>query len=219
MKHAIEASCWSTRSSGSHRRGLKMQQKWWIAAAIGLSIALAVVFFPAHDTGPNIPDANPDNASPLEFKGDGQPKRVVLGDGKNPINGRHLRPLDERMGPNPVAAEMMMGRQTPEAIHAGRLSGPWTVIRRQLMTGDIEEARAWGEGLAPLILDLRAMRRDPNSGDWSELETRQRAMLDDLKTHSTWLEDELTAQQLDRIEEIFTAYEEAKAKAAEAPTE
>ena len=202
-----------------------MQQKWWIAAAIGLSIALAVVFFPAHDTGPDIPDANPDNASPLEFKGDGQPKRVVLGDGKNPISGRHLRPLDERMGPNPVAAEMMMGRQTPEAIHAGRLSGPWTVIRRQLMTGDIDEARAWGEGLAPLILDLRAMRRDPNSGDWGELETRQRAMLDDLKTRSTWLEDELTAQQIDRIEEIFTAYEDAKAKAEteaeadEAPTE
>ena len=195
-----------------------MKQKWWLIAAGALGITLAALLFPKPDTGDTlVGDAN--NVTPLDFKDDNDGPRVVKpGDRQLRASKRDLRPVNGKLGPNPVAAEMMQRRNTPEAVHAIRLSGPWTVIRRQLMMQGSDEAKEWADGLAQEILDLRALRRDPESQDWDELRQRQEGAIAELKGQPTWLEDEIVAQQITRIEETFASYEQALANGGEVET-
>lgn len=193
-----------------------MQQKWWLIAAGVLGIGLAVLLFPRPDTGGTVPSgADPLNTNPLDFKRteDGKPARIARAQ-----NGtvdpramrREARPPEERLGANPMAGELAKRRSSPEAIFAGRASGPWTIVRRQLLLmADDADAKVLAEELSGLVLALRGLRRDPESGDYATLEQQQRDFLAKVRAHSDWMGDEILVASLERVDGILVEYAQA----------
>lgn len=199
-----------------------MQQKWWLVAAGVVGIGLAVLLFPRPDTGgpPSTPPARHVasegvpvprpalEALPGDPAGNGPRVRAVT---RRDEATAPLRPelAVERNGPNPIAA-LNMKNVTPEAIHAGRAAGPWTVIRRQLlrMEGD-PDAQAFSEQFAPMVEQLRTLRTDPESADYAQLEEQQRKYLDVVKSNPAWMSDEIVKASVERLELIHDAYHEA----------
>lgn len=188
-----------------------MQQKWWLIAAGVIGIGLAVLLFPRPDTG-DAPPADPTNTHPLDFKGEKSADGATLAAGtarvEPPRSTRRASRPEARLGPNPVAAEIA-SKRSPEGIYAGRLSGPWTVVRRQLtLMKDDAEAQAFAAELEPLVTELRNLRRDPESGDYAQLEARQKELLVKARAHEAWMADATYAASIDRVEQIIAEYHE-----------
>lgn len=181
-----------------------MQQKWWLVAAGAVGIALAILLFPKPESG-DLPDADLTRANPLDFKGKEKPK----GPSVTRVGRREVLPPDVSAA-RAARAVGMEHLTTPEAIFAGRLSGPWTLVRRQLLAHGDAEGKAWAETVTPLVTDLRNRRRDPKSVDFAELRTRQDTLLTQLKAQPKWLEIEGVAVQVDRIEDLMAGYDQAK---------
>lgn len=201
-----------------------MQQKWWLVAAGIVGIVLAVLLFPRPDTGSDVPPPDPTNTRPLDFKADQAAqkreerrrstrtlplRRDAMGE-RTEVGALGERRLSEgRGGPNPIAAELAKRRGAPDAVYAGRASGPWTMIRRQLMTQqkDNPEAQAIAEELGTLILDLRNKRRNPDEGeDYAVLEARQKELMKRVRAESSWTEDPVVAASLGRLDEMLAEY-------------
>lgn len=181
-----------------------MQQKWWLVAAGVVGIALAILLFPKPEAD-NLPDADLTRANPLDFKGKEKPK----GPSTTRVGRREALPPDISAA-RAARAVGMEHLTTPEAIFAGRLSGPWTLVRRQLLAKGDDKAKAWAETVTPLVTDLRNRRRDPKSVNFDDLRARQDKLLAELKAQPTWLAIEGVAVQADRIEDLMTGYDQAK---------
>ena len=185
-----------------------MQQKWWLFAAGFVGLALAILLFPKPE-GDSVPAPDMTRGDPLDFKGEERKNKP-----------EHVRVARrEAGGPEMtrVPSSRLAGMEhltTPEAVYSGRLSGPWTLVRRQMLANGDETARAWAETVTPVVVDLRARRRDPKSVDFVELRARQDALLAEIKGNETWLQVEGVAAQVDRIEDLFTSYDETVAAKA-----
>lgn len=189
-----------------------MQQKWWLFAAGFVGIALAILLFPKPEND-DLPAPDMTRSDPLDFKNE------KAGSRENKVE--HVR-VARREARSPemerVPRSRLQGLEhlaTPEAVYSGRLSGPWTLVRRQLLANGDDAAREWAETITPVVVDLRARRRDPKSVDFDELRKRQEGLLADIKGNAGWLEIEGVAAQIDRIEDLIASYDEAKAKEAE----
>lgn len=201
-----------------------MQQKWWLVAAGVVGIGLAVLLFPRPDTGgPPKPAQAPAVGSdgveaprravdvrPFDRSTQAPRVRAVNPTGEDDVLLRPDPNLD-RNGPNPIAA-LNMKNVTPEAIHAGRAAGPWTVIRRQLlrMEGD-PDAQAFSEQFAPMVEQLRTLRMEPESADYAQLEEQQRKYLEVVRSNPAWMSDEIVKASVERLSLIHDAYHEAVA--------
>lgn len=191
-----------------------MQQKWWLFAAGFVGIALAILLFPKPETD-DLPSPDMTRTDPLDFKSDGRDRR-------NRPEQVRVAHRDARPPMTKVPRSRIKGMEhlaTPEAVYSGRLSGPWTLVRRQLLANGDDEARGWAESITPVVVDLRARRRDPESVDFDELRGRQEALLNEIKTHEGWLELEGVAAQVDRIDDLFVSYDQAKEAQAEKEAE
>ncbi len=185
-----------------------MQQKWWLIAAGVVGIGLAVILFPRPDTGERIPEADMTNADPLNFQEPGQEKTEVSRPGpRSKAVKRGLTHRELTKGPMPMAQAGNRRKAAPEAIFAGRASGPWTIIRRQLILTETEEGKALADEIAPLVADLRSVRRDPMALDWEEVVARQLSMADRIRENETWMADETTQKSVDRLDSIFEEIE------------
>lgn len=203
-----------------------MQQKWWLVAAGVIGIGLAVLLFPRPDTGGDVPAADPRNTDPLDFKSGDRPRVIARGvpgpDGKIDPRGvrRDVRSPEDRLGPNPVAADLAKRRGTPEAIHAGRASGPWTVVRRQLMLmNDEEGTSAFSAEVEAVVLALRNLRREPEGGDYAALEAQQKDLIARIRANEAWMSDPVIVASVDRLDGILAEYHEDVAGADEAGDE
>ena len=199
-----------------------MQQKWWLIAAGVVGLGLAFILMPRPDTGDSL-EVDPTNVAPLDFDGNAvvnDPKHISMNRAKsgNPSELRVTRrdqiPAKQRMGANPVAAAQLQARSTPDAVYAGRVSGPLAGARRQLMLMEDEEAKAYGENLAQTILDLRALRRSPEEYEWAPIEAQVQEFLEAMHAHPDWLEDSILNQVVVNVEKLLVEHEEAKSEAA-----
>jgi len=186
-----------------------MQQKWWLIAAGVVGIGMAIVLFPRPDTGEDIPEADLTNADPLNFKEPGQEKakasKTLPGGAKRRATMRrdlNVQDLSKR-GPLPLAHAASRRKAAPEAVFAGRASGPWTIIRRQLILTETEAGKEMADEIAPLVSDLRSIRRDPMSLDWDEIVADQLALADDVRGNEAWMADETTVRSMERLDLIF----------------
>lgn len=186
-----------------------MQNKWYVLAVTGVALALAVLMMPWRDTGDSM--TGTENTNPVAFKR-----------GPEPVPGRRVITAEKRLerpsavlGPNPIAARLVAERNTPEAMTAARMSAPWTIVRRELILSGNEEAKKFGEGLAPLVVDLRNLRRTPKEHDFSELMGRHRATMAELKTHEDWVDNDVIQQQIARLDEVLTAYDNGEVEMAQ----
>ncbi len=194
-----------------------MQQKWWLVAAGVVGLGLAIILMPRPDTGADL-EVNPTNVDPLNFDGDApakDPKNISMSkagegdDGKVRVARRDLIPVEERMGANPVAAAQLSARNTPDAVYAGRISGPLAGARRQLLMMEDPEAKEHAESIAQLILDLRALRRSPDDFEFAPLEVRVQKFIDDMNARPAWLEDEILNQVVVNVDKLLAEHEEA----------
>jgi hypothetical protein len=112
---------------------------------------------------------------------------------------------DEIPGPNPLAREALEKRSQPEAVISGKASIPWTLIRRNLNRVDSEAAKELSDLSNQLVLDLRRMRRDPDTFDYGEIEQRQRELQDRIKSGG-FNSDEDIDQMLTRVDEILNEF-------------
>jgi hypothetical protein len=117
---------------------------------------------------------------------------------------------DEIPGPNPLAAEAQERRAQPESVQSGKASIPWTLIRRNLNRTETEQAKELSDLSNQLVLDLRRMRRDPDTFDYGELEQRQRDLAEQIRGSGLNSDPEID-QMLVRVEEILTEYDQLKA--------
>lgn len=180
-----------------------MQQKWWLVAAGVVGIALAILLFPKPEND-RLPEPDLTNANPLDFKGNEKPKPTQIRVARRePVSSDRLKARAARL---PGMGHLT----TPEAIYSGRLSGPWTLVRRQLLAHGDEDAKAWAEKVTPVVVDLRSRRRDPAAVDWDDLRSRQEALLEELRAHQAWMDIEGMAAQVDRIDDLMVGYDEAK---------
>jgi hypothetical protein len=190
-----------------------MEQKWWYIAAGAVGLAVTILLLPRPDTGEGL-EANVENADPLNFKENLTPEQVTAQRKAKRVsrNGRKANTPGMVDGPNPIAAQLMAQRNTPQAMTASRMSAPWTVIRRELILNtelaDHDDAKAFGEGLAELVLDLRNLRREPEAHDFTALMERHRTKLDELGQHETWVDSDIVQQQITRLDEVLTAHEQ-----------
>jgi len=179
-----------------------MNQKWWLILAGVVGIGLAVVLFPRPDTGEDIPEADLSNTDPLNFKEAGQERPTVVQRTRdNAVKRRDLKPHDATRRPLAMAANRRQA--APEAIFAGRASGPWTIIRRQLILSKTEDGKALADRIAPLVTDLRTVRREPMALDWDEVVARQKAMAEEVRANPEWMSDETTSKSVERLDTIF----------------
>lgn len=182
-----------------------MQQKWWLVAAGVVGIALAILLFPKPESPSDLPDPDMTRANPLDFKGD--PGAKNKGARQVRVAERELRRPDIlRQDAARVAGHP--GMDDPEAVYSGRLSGPWTLVRRQLLANGSDDAKAWADQVTPLVMDLRARRRDPQAVSWDDLRSRQERLLTELRAHPDWVAVEGVEAQVDRIDELLTSFDQ-----------
>ncbi len=187
-----------------------MQQRWWLVAAGVVGIGLAILLFPRPDTGSEVPDADPTNTQPLDFR-QAKPKtgehRVMRAASAKKLPMEHQQ---MRLGPNPVALEYAKARDNPASLYAGRATGPWAVIKRQLGLNGSEQALALSDEITPLVADLRMLRRDPSSArSWDELEVQQRDLHARVAASDVAAIDELLVTSLGRVEGYIGDYHKA----------
>jgi hypothetical protein len=115
-------------------------------------------------------------------------------------------------GPNPINAELLAARNTPEAMFWSRLSGPWTIVRRAVSQIEDDEAQAYLEGINEIIESIRAARREPENHSWGDITTRQKEMSAQLRAE-TWLTTEME-DMLSRVDGLLQEYEEGDATTA-----
>lgn len=186
-----------------------MQQRWWLLAAGIVGIGLAILLFPRPDTGGG--EADMSNRDPLDFTAEGvkeRPGRFRPGSDPNMPLHRDL-PKDQRKGPNPMAEAAAARRAVPEAQYAGRVSAPFTLIRRQLLQEGSDEATVLAQDVTKMISDLRTLRRDPEVFTWEELEVRMDDIVERVEA-SSFVEDPLVEQSVQRIEDTVAEYHEVK---------
>ncbi|NCG17736.1 MAG: hypothetical protein GWP91_01820 [Rhodobacterales bacterium] len=195
-----------------------MQQQWWLITAGFVGLGLAFILMPRPDTGESL-EVDPTNVAPLDFDGNAvvnDPKHISMNRTKSAdpsklrVTRRDQIPIQKRMGANPVAAAQLKARSTPDAVYAGRVSGPLAGARRQLMLMEDEDAKAHGESLAQIILDLRALRRTPDEYEWAPIQAEVQAFLDAMNARPDWLEDSIINQVVVNVEKLLVEHEEAK---------
>lgn len=187
------------------------------AGVVGILIAFLV--FPSPDTGGDVPDrviaaqteapSTPGMELPTEVEeGNGMATRPML----TPTTGsRTLNPSEfprgtVENGVNPLAAGLIEHKNTPDAIFAGRFSGPWTLLRRDLLRQ--EGAEEVAGRVNELVGDLREARRDPEKADFTTLDQRQRQLLAELRG-SMWVNDDVS-RNLDRIDQLLAEWDESR---------
>lgn len=215
-----------------------MQQKWWLVAAGLVGIGLAVLLFPKPDTGGDIPDPTPGrvdfNAAPEEEAGGAivENRGVDAEKVARPVSGR-MRPMDRgqgltppivnanpadpdqlRRGPSPAALENVRLRSQPDAVFAGRAAAPISLIRRQLLLSDSEEAKDLGNEMAGLVSALREQRRDPRMHDFDVLLQQVAGYGDQVRT-SDHMSDPQVAQSIERLDEVLAEYAAVKSEQPE----
>jgi hypothetical protein len=180
-----------------------MQQKWWLILAGIVGIGLAILLFPRPDTGETIPEADLTNADPLNFKEPGQGAKpdVKTAARSKVVKRRDLRP--PQLGARPLASLASRRQAPPEAVFAGRASGPWTIIRRQLILTKTDQGQSVADEIAPLVTDLRSIRRDPMSLDWDAIVVRQKELTERVRANGEWMADETTRKSVERLDTIF----------------
>jgi len=184
-----------------------MQQKWWLILAGIIGIGLAVVLFPRPDTGEAIPEADLSNADPLNFQEPGQERPSAAPPSRDKIvKRREMRPHDMK-GRLPLAVSASRRQADPEAILAGRASGPWTIIRRQLILAKTDDGKQIADRIAPLVTDLRTIRRDPMALNWDEVVAQQRSLADEVRANEEWMADETTRKSVERLDTLFAEIE------------
>lgn len=198
-----------------------MRQRWWIAVVAVVGIGLAILLFPRPDTGEDIPAANPDNASPLDFGNDAPPRRD-RGDGltaraPGAEGATTARPeLDPRLrgGPKPGTEALMEKRNRPEVVYASKLVTPFSAIRYTLMRlKDDPAALALAEEVGAVSnSELRTIRLDPDTVTWDELEAKMQPAIDKV-TASSYASDPTIAKALERYKQFVAEYHDAKANA------
>ncbi|MBX2803852.1 MAG: hypothetical protein KTR31_39615 [Myxococcales bacterium] len=179
-------------------------QRWWIAIVAVVGIGLAILLFPRPDTGQDIPDVAPTNADAGDFDGDGTPEPRLRKKGRknNSVMEGHKEGL-ERL------AEI---RSRPDAVHAGKLTAPWSTIRYALMKANDDEANALADDIAKVLAPLQSARRDPTTGKpFEEMETTLKD-LEQRVAASKWAEEESVSIALARHREILEEYHAAVAE-------
>ena len=174
-------------------------RRLWIAGVGGLAIVLAVLLMPRPDTGADAPPANPDNKHPRAQMRNGVTRPGM--EGIKPIQ----RPIAMQPGPNPAAAEYLQRSATPEAVYAGRITGPLAMIRRSLVLSEDEAAKPLSDEAMTLITDLREVRRDPTGADFGTLEARVKDYASRVKA-SEWAKNPDMAIPLAKIDQYLTEY-------------
>lgn len=207
-----------------------MQSRWVVVVAGIIGVLLAFLIIQSPDTGEDVtapddrvlraeqlpadvPDAPADLGVPpaAEAKsGVKEPQEVSVAP-EGMIRPGTASPVTNRSqefipGPNPLAREALEKRSQPEAVVSGKASIPWTLIRRNLTRVDSDEARELSEISNQLVLDLRRMRRDPDTFPYGEIEQRQRSLQEQIKSGG-YNSDEEIEQMLSRVDEILAEYQ------------
>lgn len=208
-----------------------MQRSWIIGGAGVLGLALAFLMFgtsgdvvtaggapppiagmptpgePAPAGTPIAPGA-PGVAPPVP----GTPE-VPLAPGRVPMPG--IANDADPSYPSAATAEALARMNTPEAVYSGRLSGPWTIARRDLIRANGDQQLI--ADLNDLIGDLRDARRTlPDAPDFATLEQRQRALLGRMRSVSGLPAE--TSEQLKRVEDLLTEFHSAPKVPGPPPT-
>ena len=205
-----------------------MKQRWWLLAAGVVGIGLAILLFPKPDTGGDIPNptpgrvdfnAAPEDAEPGE-RADGAKglKRAERSPVKIPASGgprigpvANLDPATierVRRGPSPMALENVRMRSQPEAVFAGRVAGPLSLMRRQLLLSDSDAAKDLGNEMAGLVSALREQRRDPRVHDFDILLQQAQDFGERIRGDAAFMQDEQVAQSIARLDEVIAEYTE-----------
>ena len=206
-----------------------MQNKWLYGAAALTGILLALLLLPLPYTGsssisrvakaptemappsvpeaPNTPEEAPDGEEAEEDLEEPPAEGLLRPDVREGAltRGPIVKPADELAGPNPLAAENAALRQRPEAIVAGQLTSPLTLVRRNLLQSEDPEQKELGRHVNQLILDLREMRRDPESQDFDALRSRVQDTLEQIGSYSA--DDEEIQQSMERLVNFLSEYE------------
>lgn len=200
-----------------------MRKSWIAVAGIGVfAVVLAFVLLPKPDTGGDIPDRPRGGRTAVGSGADGADVAV----GARPI----VRPgLTERVGsprtprePGVRAAGSKGAvehpaeatdrrRSEPDAVAAGQAAAPWSQLRRQMLMSEDPAAKDMLDESAKIIQDLRELRRDPESQDFDDLETRQKNLARRVR-NSSLIKDPLVQDSLTRIDEIYDTYHRTIAK-------
>lgn len=178
-----------------------MRSAWWAIAAGIAGIALAFFLFRPPDTGDDVPEI------------DVSPAIAAIEPGEPPVPQvrpslplEELRPpgLEMRPGANPLNAELLAQRNTPEALLYGRLAGPWTMVRRVIGRVQDHEIAPWIDELNGTIEALREARREPDKADWDALAVAQQDLVDRIRA-APFNEEEIESM-LVRVEELLAEH-------------
>jgi hypothetical protein len=206
-----------------------MQSRWLVAGAGVAGIILAFIVIKSPDTGdavnapatevrpaeqqpgeaPTAVDA-PEAPAPTEAASGVAAPKQPSAEAPGLVRPGTASPVVDRSkeiipGPNPLAREALEKRSQPEAVISGKASIPWTLIRRNLTRVDSDQARELSEVSNQLVLDLRRMRRDPDTFSYDEIEQRQRSLQEQIRSGG-FNSDEEIEQMLGRVDEILGEY-------------
>jgi len=196
-----------------------MSQRWWLIGVAIVGVILAVLLVPRPDTGVDIPDADPANTRPLDFKANPvaapppapspspvreytedepfglksrPPEREAVPDDEKNLSPEQKAFIEARMAKDPTAARAMVG--------------PIGGIRRQLHVDGSDEAKALIARIAPVQAELSDIGQQPGSeGDIQDVVGRMDSLMDEVKS-SKWYSDPLVKSSVGRYESARDAW-------------
>jgi len=196
-----------------------MSQRWWLVGVAGVGVVLAVLLVPRPDTGADIPEANPENTRPLDFKQDPvaaptpapAPTRRAKAE-EAPKVGLKRGPMPERVAPenanlSPEQKEWIERRNAKDPTAARAMGGPMGELRRQLYLDGSDEAKALIAKIAPVQAEMNDLGQNPDpSADLAGVVSRMDSVMDDVKS-SKWYSDPIVKAQVARYESARDAWQ------------
>lgn len=192
-----------------------MQQRWWLFGVGAVGIVLAVLLFPRPDTGSDMPDPDPSNIDPMNFKEE-KPLSGAVRPGFTPKP--KTDPARMRTGTKPEMEEILEKRGQPAAIYSAKLQGPLGALKYALRKEGSDEARALSDELTPVITELRTNRRDPDQFPMEELLPKVAEAVDSVRNSAFGDNPDVTSA-IEQYESVLVEYEEALASGGTAEDE
>ncbi len=174
-----------------------MKRQWWLVGAGVVAIVAAIALFPSPDTGGAVDGPTATERKPRK------PGEPIVRPGAEKVR-REFDPATA-LGPHPAAAEAMRAMNTPEAVYAGRLTGPLAMTRRAIVLAERPELTPLADESLTLMNDLRALRRDPTAGDFPILEERIKGWVAKVRA-SPAMELKEAVDAVDRIDAYLVEY-------------
>ncbi len=187
-----------------------MNGRWWIAGVAVVGLVLAFLLMPRPDTGADIPDADPTNVDPANFKKDTElaPGTVV-----SPRASSRRRDFDldgAVTGVKPGTEEFIAKRNRPEIVYSGKIVAPWSAMKYVLLKDGSDEAKALADEIGTSIMaPLRGVRTsaDPREA-MDAIEPAMASMAVKVEA-SSWATDDTVAKSLARYHGYIEEYHQA----------